>query len=87
MWLASRMACMDDRRKDESSIVVGCLVVGLLFAIVATGAGGMWLYRSARVQVAEQRAATIARDLEAQMSAIDAEASPLKQEDKPDESY
>jgi len=75
------MACMDDRRKDESGIVVGCLVLGLLFAIVATGVFAIRLLTRPRMQMVFEQA-VVEETLPAQMSAIDAEESTAQQQEK-----
>ena len=58
---------MDDQRKNESGIVVGCIVVGMLLVILAMGLlvfGGLAELQQRRAMMAEKAAR------EAQMSAI-----------------
>jgi len=78
------MAGMNEQRKDESGIVVGCLIVGLLFTVLIMGMAAVWLWRSS-VVVQEQRAIR-AEELarQAQVSAIVEEGQAIQQQEKAD---
>ena len=79
------MAGMDERRKDEGGIVVvGCFVVGLLFAVVLLLAV-VWVRLRSSIAVDYEQQATIAVEAaqEAQVSASE-EQKPIPPQETPE---
>jgi cytoskeletal protein RodZ len=66
------MAGMNDQRKDQSGIVVGCVVVGMLLAIVALGlvVFGGWRELQERRAMMTEKMARLSQEASAEMSAI-----------------
>jgi len=71
---------MDDQRRDQSGIVVGCLVVGFLIALLGAGWVAMRAFAVPAIRREEQqaiRAEQAAR--EAKMSTTDEGEKPIPQ--------